>query len=285
MSATIAALLTLTSGSSPRLQRADQMWGVTIDSVENARTLAESLRRLPARMTARVVFDPGTTPSDYEPALREIKSVANIMGSPVDSAPPSGRMSVQEYRQRYSSFMDALGDSVQLWEVGNEVNGDWTGDSEAMGRKIGAAYDEARKRRKATSLCLFYSDYYRGTDREMSVWAKKYLSDEVRRGVDFVLVSFYPDSPDGKHPDWSSEFKKLGEAFPQAKLGFGELGLRNQDFTLSNDQDKKAALIRRYYGMAAPIPERFVGGYFWWTFRQDAPDSRVMKALQQSVGR
>ncbi|AIE87816.1 hypothetical protein [Fimbriimonas ginsengisoli] len=264
----------------------ERMWGVTLDEVSDTSAIVESLRGLKAKMTARVVFDPGATPREYASAVHEIGKVADVMGSPVDSAPPSGKMSVDAYRKRMADFMDGLGTDVNLWEIGNEVNGDWTGDSRQMGLKIEAALHEAKKRRHKAALCLFYSDYYLGTDREMAKWSEVNLSDDVKRHVDYVLVSFYPASATGEHPDWKAQFKRLGEVFPKAKLGFGELGLRKEDFTLSNDESGKEALIRRYYRMASPLPGRFVGGYFWWTFRQDAvaKNAPLWTALKKSIG-
>jgi hypothetical protein len=186
-----------------------------------------------------------------------------------------------------ADFMDVLGNRVDIWEVGNEANGDWTDDSHRMGEKIAAALEEAKKRRRKAALCLFYSDYYLGTDREMATWAKDNLSPSVRKRLDYVLVSFYPASADGEHPDWKAQFAKLGQVFPKAKLGFGELGLRNADFTLSNDETQKAALIQRYYRMPSPLPGRYVGGYFWWTFRQDAAtkESRLWKTFEEAIRR
>jgi hypothetical protein len=196
--------------------------------------------------------------------------VANVMGSPIDSAPPSGKMTVGQYRDRVAGFMDALGSNVDLWEIGNEVNGDWTCDSAEMGAKIQAALHETQARHRPAALTLFYSDFYKGKDREMVAWSRKYLSERVRKGLDYVLVSFYPDSATGPHPDWKTIFKDLADTFPNAKVGFGELGLRKADFSLSDDNAEKQKLIERYYRMASPLPGRYIGGYFWWTYRQDA---------------
>lgn len=246
------------------------IWGVTVDNVTDSAAVVESLAHLRVRPTARIVFDPGASPDDYRKQVHEIHQVAAVMGSPVDSAPPSGRMTVDAYRRRMSAFMDGIGPDADFWEIGNEVNGDWTGDSAAMGLKIDAAQEEATARKLPTALTLFYSDFYKGTDREMATWAAKYLSDRVRKSVGYVLVSFYPDTATGSHPDWKVEFGKLAAVFPTAKFGFGELGLRKADFSLSDDVAGKKALIERYYRMRSPLPGRYIGGYFWWTFRQDA---------------
>jgi hypothetical protein len=158
---------------------------------------------------------------------------------------------------------------VNIWEIGNEVNGDWTCPSMEMGEKLYGTYCQAQSMHLQTALTLFYSPYFIGTDREMVTWSLTYLSATVRNGVDYVLVSYYPTTIAGG-PHWPAIFKRLGAVFPNAKLGFGELGLANPDGTLSNNQAGKSALIRKMYDAGSFYPGRYIGGYFWWTFAEDA---------------
>ncbi len=269
--------------------QAGRMWGVTVDNVSDVAGVVDALKGMKRRPTVRIVFDPGTSPAYYAGPLDAIHRVADVMGEPIDSAPPSGKMTVDEYRRRMSQFMDGLGSRVDVWEIGNEVNGDWTGDSALMGAKVGAAFGEASNRHVRSALTLFYSDFYLGGDRDLRAWSRKYLYEPVRRGVNYVLISFYPDSATGPHPDWKRIFGELAEIFPHAQLGFGELGLRKADFSLSTDSAAKQALIRRYYRMPSPLDgalaDRYIGGYFWWTFRQDAVgrDSPLWKTFRDVV--
>jgi hypothetical protein len=195
--------------------------------------------------------------------------VGTVLGEPIDSA-LTKKVSLQQYKDRMLWYMEELKGLVDVWEIGNEVNGDWGGESPAVAAKITAAWQEAKVRQLPTALTLFHSDHYKDTDRDMDAWSKKYLPASVRNGVDYVLVSFYPHKADGDHPQWGKIFAELAKTFPKAKLGFGELGLASADFTLNKDVVANERLIRRYYRMAPPIPERYIGGYFWWTFRQDA---------------
>jgi len=262
-----------------------KLWGVTVDNVADTDQIVDSLRDLKSQPTARIVFDPGSTPDDYRKQVHAIRDVAFVMGSPIDSAPPSGQMTVEAYRKRLNSFMDGLSEDVDVWEIGNEVNGDWTCDSELMAEKIEAGVQVAKAHHRPAALTLFYSDFYKGQDREMVAWSNKYLPESVRRKLDYVFVSFYPDTATGPHPDWKPIFGNLAKAFRHAKLGFGELGLRNADFSLSQDEAKKNSLIERYYGMSSILPHRFVGGYFWWTYRQDAlkRDSLIWKTFHDVI--
>jgi len=217
----------------------------------------------------RVVFDPGMKPADYAPALKQIQTVADVMGEPIDSAFPSGTMSVSQYTSRMNMFMKGSSNLVNIWEIGNEVNGDWTCASPTMATKLSSSYTIAHSLGLKTAITLYYSDWYLGSDREMVAWSKKYLSAKVLNGVDYVLVSFYPTFALGPHPNWSTIFANLAKVYPNAQVGFGELGMSTLLGDLSWDVVQKKQLFERYYTMKPPIPNRFVNGFFWWTWAED----------------
>ena len=54
------------------------------------------------------------------------------MGELVDSSAAKS-YTVASYRQRAVDFVNAFGSQVDLWEVGNEVNGEWVGQHLAGG--------------------------------------------------------------------------------------------------------------------------------------------------------
>ncbi|AIE87817.1 putative transmembrane protein [Fimbriimonas ginsengisoli Gsoil 348] len=243
---------------------------MTLDNAWDATPIVTAVTPFWKKVTTRVVFDPGVAPTDYLSTVKKIHLVANVLGEPVDSEPENTSLTVAQYRQRFSTYMTTLGKNVDIWEIGNEVNGEWTGPSATMAQKISGAFQEAKSRQIKTALTLFYSDDSLNTDREMVTWSRKYLSSTVLNGVDYVLVSFYPTTATGSHPNWTKIFTDLAALYPNAKLGFGELGLANEDGTLSTNAAAKKALIQRYYKLADPIKSRFVGGYFWWEFQEDA---------------
>lgn len=82
----------------------------------------------------------------------------------------------------------------------------------------------------------------------------------MKQGLDYVWISYYEDDCNNLQPDWPQVFQKLATMFPNAKIGFGEVG--------SIHADKKADYINRYYNMNINHPN-YVGGYFWWYFSQD----------------
>lgn len=247
------------------------MWGVTVDNIQDSQLIFDSLKRMPKRPTVRVVFDEGMNPDYYRSAVTLFGSAADLMGEPIDSV-QTKNLSTSQYRSRMALYMANLKDVVGLWEIGNEVNGDWCGDSKTVAAKVTGAYQEAKSRNLKTALTLFQSaeDAYRNTDRDLVTWSQKYLSAATRDGIDYVLISFYPLNERGVHPNWNTIFSNLASLYPNAKLGFGELGLAQADYSLSKDTIRNAYLVQRYYGMRSPIADRYIGGYFWWSFRQDS---------------
>ena len=80
------------------------------------------------------------------------------------------------------------------------------------------------------------------------------------QNLDYVFVSYYEDDCNDLQPDWPVVFKRLAEKFPKSKIGFGEVGTLNKA--------NKAEFINRYYKLKITEPN-YVGGYFWWYYKQD----------------
>jgi hypothetical protein len=238
----------------------ERIWGVTVDDVWNTQPTADALARLPRRATARVVLDVGPAPTEYVEPVTTVHRVADIMGELVDSS-RLAEVTLEEYAARTDAFLEALGRVVDVWEIGNEVNGEWTGDSKSVAAKIRVSYDAVKARGGRTALTLFYN---RGCaedpHREVFRWASEHLPPALRRGIDQVWLSYYEEDCPGVRPDWQAEFDRLGELFPSAALGIGECGARGHD--------RKAEVLERCYRIAVDHP-RFVGGGFWWHFSED----------------
>jgi hypothetical protein len=118
----------------------------------------------------------------------------------------------------------------------------------------------------------------------MFTWAAANLPAKLRAGLDDVLISYYPNDCHNHWPTaagWQSVFDRLHAMFPNARLGFGESGIS----TDRGSPATKAALLTRYYSL--PITgDRYVGGYFWWYYAEDAvpyAHNKVWNALRQSM--
>lgn len=222
--------------------------------------MVESLSALPVRATARVVFDEGQSASYYVPATAAIHRVSDVMGELVDSLYVK-RFSVAAYRARAREYLGALGANVDLWEIGNELNGEWLGDTPDVIAKVSGAFEEVKAAGRPAALTLYYNEgCSESASHEMFRWTEANVPAALREGVDLVLLSYYEDDCRGPAPSWPDVFARLGRIFPRARLGIGECG--------TEDGARKEALVRKYYGMKLTEP-RFVGGFFWWYFTTD----------------
>lgn len=236
------------------------LYGVTVDAVDDVTAVVDALSHLSRTPTVRIVFDEGMGAADYVAPVAAIRRVAHVMGELADSSTLK-RYSAKQMRERADAYLRALGSHVDIWEIGNEINGEWTGRTRDVVDKTVAAYEAVTHHGGRTALTLYYNEgCAEQPSRAMFDWTQRHLPQSLRNGVDYVFISFYEDDCPIAPPDWNAVFVRLGALFPHAVLGFGEVGTRQAA--------RKAALIAHYYGLEIAHP-RFAGGYFWWYFRQD----------------
>jgi hypothetical protein len=231
-----------------------------VDDVDGIADVVDALGSLSRKPTARIVFDEGVQPAYYVDPAAQIHGVSSVMGEILDSEYVA-TVDLAGYEQRTSDYLATLGDDVDLWEVGNEVNGEWLGDTPDVVAKMSAAYGLVKAAGKRAALTLYYNpECWDLADHEMFVWAEANVPAEMKNGLDVVLVSYYEEGCNGYQPDWPAVFAELAPMFPSSELGIGECG--------ASDAAAKAALVDHYYRLSVVEP-RFVGGYFWWWFRED----------------
>jgi hypothetical protein len=264
------------------------VYGVTLDTVDNSILQNElvSLSNMAQVMTARVNFDPGTSASWYLSQVQKLRNVSYIMGQLIDSSEMC-QYSVTSARRRAQSFTATLTNNVDIWEIGNEINGNWLCNN-ALG-KMAAMYDVVAGQLGKTALTFFYegepSDPNNciatgGGGNDMFTWINKNFAlslppdqrpaetEKIRLGLDYVLVSWYPDQCPGENPDWPWVFTKLAAIFPNAKVGFGEFGTANPQGGSPYEINE----IDTYYPMASMVsglPAGYIGGYFWWYYAEE----------------
>jgi len=262
---------TQTSTSSPSLQPSSGptgdlgiLYGVTVDDVSGINQTIEAINRLPQKMTVRIVFDRGMSPSDYQSDVDKIDAIAFTMGEPVDSS-DMRRYSVDQYRSRFDEYVKGLGDKIDIWEVGNEVNGEWLGSSSDTSAKISAGYDVVKAAGKKSALTLHFNegeDCPTYPEFEMYSWINTYVPDKMKQGLDYVFFSYYPENCPEISPDWNAEFNKTGQIFSNSKLGYGEIGING------GTDAQKAALVNEFYKKQISHA-RYVKGVFWWYFKEE----------------
>lgn len=246
--------------STPVTIDTSRVWGVTIDAISNLSSVVTSLSRLCKKPTTRIVFDEFIPASDYQNAVNQISNVSFIMGELLDSYYVN-QYTLSQYASRTNEYINLLGNKVDIWEIGNEVNGEWLGNINDVISKIDTAYKIVKSKGKKTALTLYYNKVcYELPQNEMFRWVNDNMKSNMRNGLDYVWISYYEDDCEAFQPDWQMVFDSLHVLFPNSKIGIGECG------TLKTV--RKASYINKYYKMNITTP-KFAGGYFWWYYKQD----------------
>jgi hypothetical protein len=284
-------------GGAPRLARREVdaarrlalLYGVTLDRISGLRGLLAGLRALPHRPTVRVYFDVREPAAHYRRAIARIAKVSEVMGELLDSSDERS-VSVADMRSRARSYARSLRRYVGIWEVGNEVNGSWTGAHRAVSAKLRAAYDGVRGTGAKTALTLYANDFgpdHCGDGRgELTPlqFARRWVPIAIAHGLAYVLLSYYPTECGGREPSPSivaAHLNRLRAVFPNAALGFGEVGLPHR---VPRAPRARAAQIMRWaYSLRVGVPY-YVGGYFWWYAAEDAlrPGAPLAGALKDA---
>jgi hypothetical protein len=246
------------------------LFGVTVDDIANASDIVASSENLPDMPTTRIYFDVKEPASYYVSAVSALHPVSYLMGELLDSSDETS-ISTSAYNTRVKSYLSALGGQIDVWEIGNEVNGDWTGRYPTVSAKLTEAYDDVSAAGYRSALTLYYNVGCGDGSAELSpvAFSRKYVPAAVRDGLTYVLLSYYEDDCQNIRPSaatWTAYFQELHILYPDALLGFGEIGM-NKPATASTLPAAKS-LIGYYYGLHVGLPY-YVGGYFWWYYDED----------------
>jgi hypothetical protein len=245
---------------------AQPIYGITVsDGWSGDDTLQQIIKAISAmsvKPTVRVVMSDKIAPEDYVKIFKEIHAVAYILAEPVDSYYMRHYKTVDEYLQRFKDSYEYLYPYVDMWEIANEINGEgWLGGSRQFNAdKMYAAYKFIKDKNSKTFLTGY--EVAPG-DQEMSMldWLQKYVPEDMKKGLDYMTVSYYEDDHHGFQPDWESVFDSLQAMFPNSLLAIGECGHRGTT-------EEKIAMVKHYYNMPKYV-ENYMGGYFWWYWLND----------------
>ena len=260
------------------------MYGVTLNDI-TAVSVSEVIKGLDAmeqKPTVRVVMRPELSAASYKDILKSLHEHAYIMLCPCDSSYLKDYKSADRYVDRYRECVDALSPYVDIWETGNEINGEgWTGlSSEEASEYMYSAWKYLYSMGMTTELTP-YEFRHGDQSTDMIPWLKKYVPQQMRDHLDHVLISYYDDDNDGVHDDWQSVFDQLAVIFPDSRIGFGECG-----FSEPHAYDKAfAQQVTAYYGLK-PFNDHYEGGYFWWYWQQDClpcEDNQAWKMIASYV--
>ena len=242
------------------------IYGITVSDgwsgEDTLQLIVKAIKAMSVKPTARIVMSDKIAPKDYEKILKEIHAVAYVVAQPVDSYYMNRFKSVDAYLQRFKESYECLSPYVDMWEIANEINGEgWIGDDRQFNAdKMYAAYKFIEAKNAKTLLV----SYEVGPgDQEMSMldWLQKYVPEDMKKGLDYMTVSYYEDDHHGFQPDWKSMFESLQTMFPNSILAIGECGHRGTT-------ESKVAMAKHYYNMPKYV-KNYRGGYFWWYWVRD----------------
>jgi hypothetical protein len=258
------------------------IYGVTLDDLSGLNKIITSLQKLPYKPTVRVVFDPGTSAAEYYPKLVKLHQVAYVMGEIMDSY--YFPTDLATYKARTKELVSGLNGTVDIWEIANEINGEWlrphpngsnaTANAEeaAIGQMVEAANTIVKGVGGKTAITLYYNEGSKGNScwekplDSWKTWPTSFLSSTVRNQADYAFFSYYEyQDCSGLTPSWASDFHALENMFPNAKVGFGEIGTSST----SAPRRVQKKLIQKYYPMVNTMNDpKYVGGVFWWNYRE-----------------
>jgi hypothetical protein len=247
----------------------DPLYGVTVDDTSNTSAIIASSNALSHMPITRIVFDPGTSPSTYQSAINQIQPVSYIMGEVADST-ELNELSAQQYHDKVANYLSTFGNKVDLWEIGNEVNGNWTGPYSSVSAKIYDAHQQIKNAGKRSALTLWYDDGCGNGPTELDplAFTNQYVPADMRNSLDYVFVSYYETQCNDIRPSaatLTTFFNQLHALYPGARLGFGEVGFPDP---VTNNTAAATSMINHYYGLDISTPN-YVGGYFWWYYYED----------------
>ena len=177
------------------------LYGVTVDDITNLNDIVASSRALGHMPVTRVYFNVRKPASYYAAPLRTLQPVSYVMGELLDSS-DSRHIGTGAYNRRVKSYLTQLGSSVDVWEIGNEVNGNWTGRYSKVEDKLTSAYDDVTAAGRRTALTLYYNIGCGDGPRELDpiAFSDRYVPTTVRNGLDYVLLSYYEANCNGIRP-------------------------------------------------------------------------------------
>jgi hypothetical protein len=274
-----------------------------------------SLNNLTDQPSARITFtlcgvgDDGScsspaAASTYTAAIQTLKSQTRppfLLGEVLDSSyqgcfTPTGSPSgTQSAEARWYDYVSTLGSYVDIWEVGNEINGNWLDSQDAGKNGISCpwsvpsttdanvvtdminAYNIVKGAGKLAELTLYYPGTGSSCDSPAAfdpiTWTEANVPLNMRYGMDYVFLSYYhQDCTAGTDPSpsaWGTFFTQVQNLFPNAKIGFGEWGYSTKKLTGSTLD----TLLSEGYGMdpyTLPFSQNWVSGVFFWEWADTA---------------
>lgn len=174
---------------------------------------------------------------------------------------------------RVDALLAAL-PQVDVWEVGNELGGDWLGEDAAA--RMTRAARAVREAGNATTLLTLYHQLGQDTAATSTFTvAAEQVGEELQGLTDVVGLSVYPQwHPLGTAAD--RVLTTLARAFPEARVAVTELGYGAADldagpwwFTSPTDVAAARSEVAQQVTAAVLGRDNAWGAPFWWYYLED----------------
>ncbi len=268
-------------------------WGVTIDRTDNYTSVLDSVAALvagtDARMYVRIVFDEFVPAADYGPIVSYAQGLGlHVVGEILDSA-AMDQYTLAEFQARVVEYVDGL-PGVEVWEIGNEVNGEWLGGDVDAKIEYAAAYVKQVDPDDTTLLTLFWQI---GTGEPASAvfdWAAAHVSPGLLGNVDVIGLSIYVGTaPLGLAFD--QVVGRLLAMYPDQQFIISETDYWATDTTNVwwwRSQEAPGTTVRRQFlrqmYRAALGYDRSLSGVFWWNYCTEMdPGGDLWNALRALI--
>ncbi len=259
-------------------------WGATFDTITGGvGGLKVAAGLYPSDGWLRICFDPGEKPSYYAAEIANAHALGlHVVGQILDSS-EMRRWSVAAFEQRTREYVSAL-PSVDEWETGNEINGNWLGSTPSVVEKTRFASKYIKSHTHARVLVTLY--WQLGEDRVSDstfTWARANMGS-ISPYVDDLGISLYPrQSPMGEPFD--RVIAALHAEFPQQRIMITELDYdRGPGWwwgsKTSIAPQGRDAVAAEYQSAIMGYPYSG-GGTFWWYFVEEvSPGNSLYKTLR-----
>jgi len=286
------------------------LWGVTAETVDNYSdqelidSLVSSLSSLPYRPTTRIVFTPDDenipNPGTYNQIVPTVNNVSDVMGEILDSyywdwGNGEFQFTKDKIITRLNAFLNDynISTNTKIWEVGNEVNGDWVyeGNIDSVQATIDTLLKIVKSPSstipKKTAITLYFYPNVNCVGGQnnpkyylMGNWARSLVQNypEVVNNLDYVFISYYRDANSECNPDigegwfWTNEIADLMRLFPNSIVGFGEVGWSTDTPPSWGD---RVNIVNSYYSYYPPMAWPYIPwtrACFYWNYQSDCLD-------------